>query len=451
MNIKVLRKLSLLVFLMSLAFATTAFPQGTAFTYQGRLYENGNPANGIYDMNFGVWSSLAGPAPVGSAQNVAAIAVSNGAFTVTLDFGAGIFTGANRWLEIAVRTNGVGAGYTTLSPRQELKPTPYAIFSASAADVASNVVVRSINNLKESITLTAGANMTITPSGNTLTLASSGGNGPWLLSSSSNAYFNAGSVGIGTATPSAKLHIRSGDILAGAAGLEWIFHTRSSFNSDFLQITDSTGGTPQFQHGLVLTKSGSVGIGTTAPGGVLDVRSGNSSYVLVDSINGDLKFNGGADGAFGFYNDAAASGRTEIIGLGVPRLVVVNSGNVGVGTTAPAAKLDVRGSILLGANGQHFATGGEEDLRILRGEVTGSGGAPQGCCFSVNRVSAGVYDITLVTAFSGKPTITATAKSLGITVAVIDLASVNNSFRVATYYNGSGADSAFNFIAVGPR
>ena len=37
------------------------------------------------------------------------VAVTNGLFTTTLNFGPGIFSGANYWLQIAVRTNGNGA------------------------------------------------------------------------------------------------------------------------------------------------------------------------------------------------------------------------------------------------------------------------------------------------------------------------------------------------------
>lgn len=56
----------------------------------------------------------------------AATGVSDGLFTVTLNFGAGVFNGANRWLEIAARTNGGGA-FTVLSPRQAITATPYAL------------------------------------------------------------------------------------------------------------------------------------------------------------------------------------------------------------------------------------------------------------------------------------------------------------------------------------
>ena len=239
---------SFLTVLATCAVVIPVFAQGTAFTYQGRLYDGVNPANGTYDLTFGIWGVASGPPQVGGTLTNVASAVSNGAFAVTLYFGAGIFTGANRWLEIAVRTNGGGA-FTTLTPRQAIKPTPYAIFTATAADVASGAVVKSLNTLKDNVTLAAGANVSITPSGNTLTIASAGGGGGWALNGA-NTYYNGGNVGIGTSAPAAKLHVQNGDFLAGAAGLEWMFHTRSSFSGDFLQITDSTGGVAQFQRRL---------------------------------------------------------------------------------------------------------------------------------------------------------------------------------------------------------
>jgi len=113
---------------------STLHAQGTAFTYQGRLNAGSTPASGSYDLTFSLFSaSNGGSAVTGPLTNSATI-VSNGLFIVTLDFG-GVFTGTNYWLEIGVRTNGGGA-FTTLTPRQAVTPTPYAIF----AEVASNVV-----------------------------------------------------------------------------------------------------------------------------------------------------------------------------------------------------------------------------------------------------------------------------------------------------------------------
>jgi len=106
--------------------------QGTAFTYQGRLNDGTNPANGTYDLRFALFDASSGGAQVGSAITNSALAISGGIYTVTLDYGAGVFTGAGRWLEMSVRTNGGGA-FTTLIPRNAITPTPYAIYSANAA------------------------------------------------------------------------------------------------------------------------------------------------------------------------------------------------------------------------------------------------------------------------------------------------------------------------------
>jgi len=96
-------------------------PVGTAFTYQGSLTDAGAPANGPYDFQFGLFEAATGGIPV-AVLNVNGVPVNNGLFTVKLDFGQNIFTGDSRWLEISL------AG-TALSPRQELTPSPYALFS----------------------------------------------------------------------------------------------------------------------------------------------------------------------------------------------------------------------------------------------------------------------------------------------------------------------------------
>jgi hypothetical protein len=115
--------------LMLLASDSIAAPFGTGFTYQGRLANGTNVANGYYDLKFSLFDGLSGGNQVGVSQTNIATAVSNGVFTVALDFGA-IFDGNARWLEIGVRTNGPGT-FTTLSPRQALTPTPYAVTASN--------------------------------------------------------------------------------------------------------------------------------------------------------------------------------------------------------------------------------------------------------------------------------------------------------------------------------
>jgi len=64
----------------------------------------------------------------------------NGLFEVELDFGASVFEGEARWLQVSVRTNSFGmALYDTLSPRQELTPSPYSIFASLAGGLTAGV------------------------------------------------------------------------------------------------------------------------------------------------------------------------------------------------------------------------------------------------------------------------------------------------------------------------
>lgn len=114
------------------AHVTTALAQGTAFTYQGRLYDGTNLANGNYDLRFHVYSAATGGSLLAGPITNAPVAVSNGLFEVKLDFGAGVFTGSDDWLQIGVRSNGVAVAYIALSPRQELTPSPYSIFAEGA-------------------------------------------------------------------------------------------------------------------------------------------------------------------------------------------------------------------------------------------------------------------------------------------------------------------------------
>ena len=118
-----------------LTHSISATAQTSAFTYQGRLDAGGNPASGLYDLRFALFDAASGGTQQGTALTNTATAVTNGLFTVTLDFG-NQFPGADRWLELGVRTNGGGA-FATLSPRQQITATPYAIRAASAGTVAA--------------------------------------------------------------------------------------------------------------------------------------------------------------------------------------------------------------------------------------------------------------------------------------------------------------------------
>src|SRR5437588_10071140 len=123
---------SVIIVFTLLLGATTALGQTSSFTYQGRLTDGGTEANGNYDLQFALFDSLSGGTQIGSTQALNSVAVSNGVFTVSLNFGANSFSGADRFLEISARPSGAGS-FTLLSPRQPVTATPYAVRSANAS------------------------------------------------------------------------------------------------------------------------------------------------------------------------------------------------------------------------------------------------------------------------------------------------------------------------------
>ena len=118
---------------------------GTAFTYQGKLADGNNAVSGSYDFRFTLYDVAGGGTVVGCSLTNAAVGVTNGYFTVTLDFGA-VFIGNARWLEIGVRTNGGGV-FVTLAPRQSLTPAPYAVYAPNAGAAATANTAGSANSV----------------------------------------------------------------------------------------------------------------------------------------------------------------------------------------------------------------------------------------------------------------------------------------------------------------
>lgn len=231
-----------------------AAAQSTAFTYSGRLTGSGAPVSGNYDMRFTLYdaengSIVAGPLPASP------VAVANGLFTVRIDFGAGVFTGAPRWLDVAVRPVG-GASYTMLTPRYEVTSSPYSIRSQSAA------------------TADGGGG---------------GGGGPWSVSGG-NIYFDTGSVGIGTNSPAPGVRLEvngptrfnaggSGGFLQagtpnGETGLSIVGANRADlrFDGSILKLVAGLGTSPPSPlSGLSIATWGGVGVGAIAPAGRLHV------------------------------------------------------------------------------------------------------------------------------------------------------------------------------------
>jgi hypothetical protein len=157
--------------------------QATAFTYQGQLQNNGGLATGSYELSFALFSTNANGIAIAGPVTNSTVAVSNGLFTTTIDFGSGVFTGGNNWLEIAVSTNGANS-FTVLSPRQQLTPVPYAITAQNLASVIMNnsvgggaTIGGGYNNSASNFNSTISGGANNTAAGNASTVAGGSENG----------------------------------------------------------------------------------------------------------------------------------------------------------------------------------------------------------------------------------------------------------------------------------
>jgi hypothetical protein len=259
-----------------LTFSNSASAQGTAFTYQGRLNSGGSPANGSYDIAFSLYATNAGGVAIAGPVTNTAVSVTNGLFTTMVDFG-NVFTGASNWLQIAVSTNGANA-FSTLSPRQQLTPVPYAVY-AESANATHLVGTIPAGNLSGAALLAGGNAFTGTQT------------------------VNSGSVGIGTPSPAKPLDV-TGSASGVAAGA-------SVDPSVFVRVDNaaSDGG---------FTNSDVAGIGFGHNSTRQAIVGGTYGNDYLDFYTGGL--------------------------LTIPKMRIDFGGNVGIGTNAPAALLDVNGS-----------------------------------------------------------------------------------------------------------
>ncbi|MHC4621385.1 MAG: tail fiber domain-containing protein [Planctomycetota bacterium] len=204
-----------------------AAPMGTAFTYQGRLIDANSAADGLYDFEFKLYDSPADGNQFGSTIGINDLDVIDGQFALELDFDSdpNIFNGDARWLEIGVRPGAESdpCEYTTLAPRQEVTPTPYAIYAQSSAglDASGDVVLTSGTGAVEIGTPNEPADMNVAGGirandaikcGNTIGFWPPeyilSDTGQIIMGKEVSGAFDPGvNVGIGTMTPISKLEV----------------------------------------------------------------------------------------------------------------------------------------------------------------------------------------------------------------------------------------------------
>lgn len=356
----------LTVVIAILVSATTAIGQSTSFTYQGRLTDGGTVANGNYDLQFGLFDSLAGGSQAGSTLTLNAVAVSNGVFTVSLDFGANAFPGASRFLEISARPAGSGS-FTLLSPRQQITSTPYAVRSlnASSADSvpASGVPAGSGNYIQNSTVPQASSNFNI--SGNGAAAGTLSGNvvnattqynldGSRILSSPLTNLFAGRSAGavntVGGANAFFGFEAGFSNTSGGSNaffGSEAGFSNTTGIENSFFGLVageNNSSGSQNSFVGAFVGRNNTTGAHNTFLGffsGISNTAGDNNTAIgyQADVLPGPI-FNPTNATAIG-YRAQVTNSNSLVLGSIKGTNGATADTNVGIGTTAPTARLSV--------------------------------------------------------------------------------------------------------------
>lgn len=485
-------------------------------TYQGFLVDaagtplaTNTPAN--YPVNFRIYNAPVGGALIWSELQV--VTVDKGQFSVVLGEGTAItgepagarptlsqvFTNATAsdlFIEIEVSINST---LQKIQPRLRLVSSPYAFTSASAnrlvaANNGSTFVSYNAGATRAEVTGNLFVSGTISGNGSGLTgltpsqipalnasSITSGTLGDGFLSvnvarrNSGNAFsggnqtITGGNLGVGTTTPNFGLSLGGGfantklalyDAGAssafglGAQSGQFRFHLNTS--ADRFSFLSDPAGTEI----ATLSGGGNLGIGTNSPQARLHISSSSAPAQIVDSsatAGTSISLRNASVGGREWNVISSGSGNAEGAGKLLIRDQATATSVVQVEAT-PSPKVTVNGSLSVSGAvtiGTDSLASGRENLRIIRGRVSGAGvavGTANG--WSVSG-AAGVYTLTFPAGtFSEPPAVTATAFSTDPCYATI----ANTSATSCTVYVRRDFSSAslpvpesFHFIAIGAR
>ncbi len=376
--------LSFALCLLLCAAAQSAFAQGTAFTHQGRLTDNGAAANGLYDLQFAVFDAVSAGTQQGVTLTRDDVQVTNGVFSVTLDFGATPFNGAARWLQISVRPGASTGAFTVLTPRQPLSATPYAIraLNAASADTATNAtqlggvdanqyvtgpVVNNVNGLSGNVTLAAGTNVTLTPSGNTLTIAATGGGAGNAIQNSTtlqpNSNFYISGDGFANGTLGANVVNANTQFWLNGAGVLSNGGTENLFAGVGAALNNTGQNNAFFGHAVGLSNtSGSNNAFFGRRAGLLNSTGTNNTFVGESAGGGNLT--GSNNTLLGSGASVSSDGLSYATAIGAG--ATVDAGNtITLGRSNGSDAVRIPGTFSLGSGNnfiRHNPTNGSNDI-----------------------------------------------------------------------------------------
>jgi hypothetical protein len=381
-------KTTLLAILLAGLAAPEVFAQGTAFTFQGRLNDGAAPATGNYDLRFTLQDAATAGSQIAGPLTLAPVGVTNGLFTVRLDFGSSAFNGAARWVTAApyavVAGNITGnLPDTQLSanvPKLNVNQTfsgnvnftgPGSLGLGTASPLDAKLDLEGTLRLNDfDLWLRSGTDRNH-GIGYRSTASGRGVDGPFVYGfnggalgvrgpdSVSLAWDFGGNVWVSNGLDSASLNVRSGGNVGGSLGFG--SSTRQMLNlwgtvyglgvqaNTFYQRSD--GGFAWFQKGVHHNNANHPGAGGTNLmwlDSIGNLYANASVSVDVPNVN-----NGGPTPGvvFGYPSgEAIASARApgspnrygiDFYASAVPRLSIANNGNVGINTRTPGGLLDV--------------------------------------------------------------------------------------------------------------
>jgi len=284
---------------LTLAWACTTAalaqtPLGTSFTYQGSLSAPGMPAIGNADFRLALFDAASGGAQIGTTLAKDNVAVVNGVFALTLDFGAAAFRGNARWLELSIRSPAGAGGFTTLVPRQLVTVTPHATFSLQTRGISVDETGQvGIGTASPGKRLTVAGDMELgtTQGDNHHLRFRCGSSDGFLFSGNSNSSGVADGIHLGF------------NYYVDSAGIDQVptdaGTSRLSLSGGAISLATQNPGTLGVGHvpinRMVVTPAGNVGIGTSNPQARLHVDGdfvvqGDSYLGLID---GHIRIMGG--------------------------------------------------------------------------------------------------------------------------------------------------------------
>ena len=205
----------------------------------------------------------------------------------------------------------------------------------------------------------------------------------------SQLFDNGTNVGIGTASPAAKLEVIGnakfsgslttlGDIFITGTAKALVFNSAVNFNTQIYELSNSlifrTGGTDRIR----VDASGNVGIGAASPVTDLQISKAGSSTIRLTNTSNSTNVELGITTALGFVG-TQTDNSFAINTNNTERIRITNSGNVGIGTTSPSEKFSLYGGDAVFT--QWTGTGNGSFLKILNSTTTANGTTLQSSYF----------------------------------------------------------------------